>query len=181
MFNDPWGSHLHVIKPILEAFAWIENVLDHGMGNHSTACFLGCQNVKSLISLDSDPEWVDKCRTDDPRHQCFLVGDQKPSPPYVPQQDVYLYESKWIFEHPDLSWDLALVDGYDRMNSANILMERRQSKIVLVHDYERSSISYRWDLLRIPEGWDEFRYDKHFPETGVFAEASLIEEIRVLV
>ena len=54
-----WSSHLPLIKAVLSVFK-PEMVMELGTGLHSTKAFAECPDIKKLICVEQDKEWLDE-------------------------------------------------------------------------------------------------------------------------
>lgn len=70
--SDPYASHLPVLQALPSAFS-IERVLELGAGLHSTPAFLALPGLKHLTSVENDPQWAARVRSDDERHDVLVV------------------------------------------------------------------------------------------------------------
>ena len=72
---DAWGSHMPALRAIAR-YIEIRSVIEFGAGLYSTQLFLSRHFplLESLISLESNSDWADKARTDDPRHVMMVYS-----------------------------------------------------------------------------------------------------------
>lgn len=73
---DPYASHLLILKA-LSAFLPMRRVLEFGAGEHSTSFFLSLAGLEELVSVETDPFWIDSVVTKDKRHT--LTQERRPS------------------------------------------------------------------------------------------------------
>ena len=72
---DAWGSHMPALRAIAR-FMDIRSVIEFGAGLYSTQLFLSKHFplLESLVSFESNGDWADKARTDDPRHTMMVYS-----------------------------------------------------------------------------------------------------------
>jgi hypothetical protein len=69
-----WGSHRPALIALARFFP-IRSVIEFGAGVYSTRLFLDRAHfplLESLISFENEKSWVEKVRTDDPRHTILI-------------------------------------------------------------------------------------------------------------
>jgi hypothetical protein len=142
--SDPYGTH----EPVLRALAPIsKNVLELGGGMYSTPLFLENPLLKRLVTVEDDPDWAAKIRSEHPLH--LLITESAID---------YVNASH-------LAFDLILVDNAtssgERAKTIRTVANRKPRAVVVVHDYEQ--FLYR-DAAQFDNKWV---YNQAEPWTGV--------------
>lgn len=122
---DRWGTHVNLLRSV---GAGIKSVLELGMGTNSTPLFLDrayYPDLTELCSVESDPAWVEMCRTDDPRHKVATVPE-----PIEP----FLGMVNWN------SVDLIFLDNSSsherRIDTIRYISALDSRALVVMHDYD---------------------------------------------
>ncbi len=147
---DPYSSHLPLLR-FLFLNLDIKNVLELGIGHHSTGFFRD-QGVEELVSVEADGNWGKKMRDDG-------------YPVVIGTLIDFVHAS-------DTQYDLAFVDGNpasERAACVEGLFEK--ANIIVAHDTEpESNWNYHYDELILPEGFVRVDYTQTVPWTSVFTK-----------
>ncbi len=141
---DNYGSHLYVFEKIFTTFN-IKNVLEFGLGRHSTMYF--AKHAQLVVSVEQESrDWYDK-----------MVAQIK-SPNWLPVFQADAGAVFQCFDKKNLAFELVFSDGaaQTRCSVANMAMQRNVPVVVL-HDAEKVWY-YQWNLLRIPVNYRRFDF-----------------------
>ena len=123
--GDRWGTHVNLLKAI---GGGIKSVLELGMGRNSTPLFLNrtfYPDLTELVSVESDPTWVEQCRTDDPRHRIVTVPE--PIEPFLGQVNYNFVDLIFLDNSSNPERRIDTIRYISRLNSRTI---------VVMHDYD---------------------------------------------
>jgi hypothetical protein len=129
---NSYGSHIRILEELLFLMKSKNSVLEFGPGsgeNSSTQLFL--DNFKSCTSVEmNSQEWHEKTKHSG---SIFCPG---------------MFE----FLNLDLGrFDLIFVDGHADSRYAQVNYATDHSDLVVIHDTEEEM--YKWEQVKIPEGW----------------------------
>lgn len=167
--NRRYASHLPVLKYLFSKYD-IRNVLELGMGNHSTTFFVK-QDIDSLVSVETDLAWINTCKEKNGVSDKQII---------VYRQDVN------NFNHITSEYDFGFVDckpNNTRGACVNKLIEHGVD-IIVMHDMEpQFRQGYGYNQISLTDDYELFIYKNKEPYrswgdpwTGVVMKKSLVNE-----
>jgi hypothetical protein len=167
--NRRYASHLPVLKYLFDEYD-IKNVIELGMGNHSTPFFLE-QDIESLVSVETDRDWIQICKE---KHG---VSNR--------QIIVYHHDVESL-NHITSDYDLGFVDckpNSIRGACVNKLIDSGVN-IIVMHDFEpQFQDGYGYKKISLSEDYQLLVYQNQEPYrgwgdpwTGVIIKKSLVDE-----
>ena len=155
--GDAYGSHIPILIGLAQIFD-IRNVIEFGCGKYSTPTFLKAYpNLESLLSFDTNADWIEQVDTGDERASFVLLED-------APKQ---------IIKDIDFTdCDLVFVDDSDTNRPDTIIevIKYSQDNILVFHDFE-----YRKYKIAASNIENMFVFDAYDPFTGVSCNRDLIK------
>jgi hypothetical protein len=149
--SGPYASHLPILRKLF-AGGTIKKVFEFGMGRSSTPFLLNhCDSVISIEMQSGNYYNEMLSEYSCVRWQPHLILDMEKA-------------VDAILEIAEI--DLVLVDGHGSNRFAQVQNAMRVSPIVVAHDTEEPS--YRWDRIRLPNGWECVTYETEKPWTSVY-------------
>lgn len=167
--NRRYASHLPVLKYLFLNYD-IKNVIELGMGNHSTPFFLE-QDIDGLVSVETDKDWIELCKE---KHGISN------------RQIIVYHQDLGNFDHITSDYDLGFVDckpNQTRGLCVNKLIQNNVD-IIVMHDFEpKFRQGYGYSKISLTEDYQILTYKNKEPYrslgdpwTGVVIKKKLINE-----
>ena len=126
--NDPYATHLNMLVAVGNE---AKTILELGAGRYSTGMFLNKELfpfVEKLVTVESDPNWADAVKVNDPRHDMIVIPE--PIETYLDTLDLE-------------SFDMIFVDnstsGDRRCDTLRYVSEKVKKPLVVMHDFQVST------------------------------------------
>jgi hypothetical protein len=84
-----------------------------------------------------------------------------------------------IFDKTQDSFDLVFVDGHGESRWKCINHSFDKTKLIVTHDFETAS--YNWNLVKMPDSWKCFVYNKLSPHTAIYYHSDIAKDINRLL
>lgn len=149
--NNPYSTHLPVLKTLIEKIN-IDSIFEFGCGEYSTLYFAEVAKKVIAIEMQSE-EWFCKIQKKIPDNVKLY---------YQPGPQMAIDTLKISNQY----FDLIFVDGHGDSRWDCINNSFSKTNLIVTHDVETSS--YKWGLVKIPEGWTYIQYKKLTPWTGIY-------------
>lgn len=160
---DPFGTHAEVLELLLLALK-PKSSLEFGPGLYSTALF-AAHSAKHVAIEQQSPAYIDTM-------QRYFEADVKSG-----KIKLVLAESA-TGGHEYLDgqrYDLVMVDGHADGRAVAVNAAFAASDTIIAHDTQDAR--YRWEDVRMPDGWRRFDFRVLHPWTSVWTRNEKVIEI----